>query len=87
MRMSMTRHASAWPQRLAGVLIVYERLIDDGRKVNAAGLLSSLNMFLMSTGGFTFTGADCIGWMKETGFRDIRVEPLMPDQSMVAGIK
>ena len=71
----------------AGALIVYERLIDDDRRVNAAGLLSSLQMLLASTGGFDFTGADCIGWMREIGFRDIRVEPLTADQSMVVGIK
>jgi hypothetical protein len=71
----------------AGALIVYERLIDDERRVNAAGLLSSLNMLLMSTGGFDFTGADCTGWMRETGFSDIRVELLTADQSMVVGIK
>ncbi|MDB5927845.1 MAG: O-methyltransferase family 2 [Betaproteobacteria bacterium] len=71
----------------AGALIVYERLIDDERRVNAAGLLSSLNMLLMSTGGFDFTGADCIVWMREAGFRDIRIEPLTADQSMVVGVK
>jgi hypothetical protein len=70
-----------------GALIVYERLIDDERRGNTVGLLSSLNMLLMSTGGFDFTGADCIGWMSETGFKDIRIEPLTVDQSMVVGIK
>ena len=44
-------------------------------------------MLLMRSGGFDFTGADCVGWMQETGFRDIRVEPLTADQSMVIGIK
>jgi len=71
----------------SGTLIVYERLIDDERRVNAVGLLASLQMLLASTGGFDFTGADCLGWMRETGFRDIRVEPLTADQSMVFGIK
>ena len=70
-----------------GALVVYERLIDDERRVNATGLLSSLNMLLMSAGGFDFTGAECMGWMRETGFRDIKVEPLTTDQSMVVGIK
>ncbi len=70
-----------------GALIVYERLIDDERRVNTTGLLSSLQMLLASTGGFDFTGADCIGWMQESGFRDIRVESLTADQSMVSGIK
>ncbi len=70
-----------------GALIVYERLIDDQRRTNAAALLASLNMLIMTAGGFDFTGADCVGWMRETGFRDMRVEPLASDQSMVVGIK
>jgi len=72
---------------LAGALIVYERLIDDERQVNAGGLLSSLQMLLASSGGFDFTGADCTNWMHETGFHDVRVEPLTRDESMVVGIK
>jgi O-methyltransferase/methyltransferase family protein len=71
----------------AGILIVYERLIDDKRRINVDGLLMSLHMLLVSPGGFDFTGADCIGWMRETGFRDIRVKPLTADQSMVVGTK
>ncbi len=70
-----------------GCLIVYERLIDDERRTNAAGLLASLNMLVMTSGGFDFTGADCIGWMRETGFRDMRVEALTDDQSMIVGTK
>jgi hypothetical protein len=70
-----------------GALVVYERLIDDERRVNATALLSSLQMLLGSSGGFDFTGADCIGWMENTGFKDIRIEPLTKDQSMVVGIK
>jgi hypothetical protein len=70
-----------------GALIVYERLIDDERRVNVAGLLSSLQMLLASNGGFDFTGADCIGWLREVGFRDIRLERLTEDQSMVSGVK
>ena len=42
---------------------------------------------VMTAGGFDFTGADCIAWMRETGFRDLRVEPLAAEQSMVVGIK
>jgi hypothetical protein len=68
-----------------GALIIYERLIDDKRRVNAAGLLASLNMLIMTAGGFDFTGADCIAWMLEVGFRDMRVDPLTSDQSMVVG--
>jgi len=71
----------------SGALIVYERLIDDERRVNAAAMLSSLNMLLMCEGGFDFTGADCGAWMQEAGFQNIRVEPLTNDQSMVIGFK
>jgi hypothetical protein len=70
-----------------GALIVYERLIDDERRANAAGLLASLNMLVMTSGGFDFTAADCIGWMRETGFRDMRVEALTEDQLMIVGTK
>jgi hypothetical protein len=73
--------------RAGGALIVYERLIDDDRRINATGLLDSLNMLVMTEGGFGFTGADCIGWMRETGFRDTRVEPLTSDQSMIVGVR
>ena len=36
---------------------------------NAFGLMMSLNMLIETPGGFDYTGADCIGWMKEAGFR------------------
>ena len=70
-----------------GTLIVNERLIDDDRRVNGDALLTSLNMLLVSTGGFNFTGADCVGWMGETGYRNIRVEALTATQSMIVGVK
>ena len=70
-----------------GALIVYERLIDDDRRVNAPALLASLNMLIMTAGGFDFTGADCIGWLREAGFRDVRMEPLTSEVSMLIGIK
>jgi hypothetical protein len=70
-----------------GALIVYERLIDDERRANPAGLLASLNMLIMTAGGFDFTGADCMGWMRGVGFRDIRVESLACGQSMVVGFR
>jgi hypothetical protein len=47
---------------LAGALIVYERMIDDGRQISAAGLLASLNMLIMTDGGFDYTPADLMGW-------------------------
>jgi len=47
----------------------------------------SRQMLLSGPGGFNFTATACIGWMRETGFRDIQLEPLTPDQSMVVGMK
>ncbi len=72
---------------VGGALIVYERLIDDERRVNAAGLLASLNMLVMTAGGFDYTGSDCIGWMRDVGFHDVYATPLTAEQSMVVGRK
>jgi O-methyltransferase domain/Dimerisation domain len=70
-----------------GAYIVYEAIIDDNRSKNAFGLLMSLNMLVETPGGFDYTGADCVGWMKEAGFRETRVEHLVGPDSMVIGIK
>ena len=70
-----------------GALIVYEAIIDDQRRLNAFGLLMSLNMLIETTDGFDYTGADCCGWMKKAGFRETRVEHLVGPDSMVVGIK
>lgn len=70
-----------------GALLVFESLIDDERRKNVFGLLMSLNMLIELPGGFDYTGADCCGWMKETGFRDTRVEHLAGPDSMVIGFK
>jgi hypothetical protein len=70
-----------------GALIVYESIIDDDRAKNAFGLLMSLNMLIETPGGFDYTGADCMGWMKDAGFRETRVEHLVGPDSMVIGIK
>jgi hypothetical protein len=70
-----------------GALIVYESIIDDDRSQNVFGLLMSLNMLIETPGGFDYTGADCMSWMKEVGFRETRVEHLAGPDSMVVGIK
>jgi 2-polyprenyl-3-methyl-5-hydroxy-6-metoxy-1,4-benzoquinol methylase len=70
-----------------GAVVVYESIIDDDRSKNAFGLMMSLNMLIETKGGFDYTGADCMGWMKEAGFRETRVEPLVGPDSMVVGIK
>jgi hypothetical protein len=70
-----------------GALIVFEALIDDGRRENTLGLLMSLNMLIETPGGFDYTGADCSRWMREAGFRQTRVEHLVGPDSMVIGFK
>jgi hypothetical protein len=70
-----------------GALVVYEAIIDDDRSKNAFGLMMSLNMLIETPGGFDYTGADCAAWMKDAGFSETRVEPLVGPDSMVIGIK
>jgi hypothetical protein len=70
-----------------GVLIVYERFIEDDRQSNAAGLLASLNMLVMTSGGSEVTAAHCIDLLEESGFRDMQTEMLGGDQRMVIGTK
>ncbi len=85
-KMILIRKAyEALPAR--GALIVYESIIDDDRSKNTFGLLMSLNMLIETSGGFDYTAADCMGWMKEAGFSETRVEHLTGPDSMVIGIK
>lgn len=70
-----------------GVLLVYEALIDEERRRNAFGLLMSLNMLLVTPGGFVYTGGECESWMREAGFARTRVEHLAGPDSMVVGVK
>jgi len=72
---------------IGGAFIAYDALIDDERKTNAFGLLMSLNMLIETPGGFDYTGADCVEWMKEAGFRDTYVQHLVGPDSMAVGIK
>ena len=84
-RMLIAKAYKALPK--GGAFLVFEALIDDGRRQNAFGLLMSLNMLIETPGGFDFTGADCSGWMREAGFRKTFVEHLAGPDSMVVGIK
>jgi len=84
-RMLVTKAYEALPE--GGVLLVYDSMIDDDRSKNVFGLLMSLNMLIETPGGFDYTGADCIGWMKDAGFKEARVEHLVGPDSMAVGIK
>ncbi len=70
-----------------GVFIAFEPVIDNDRRSNAVGLLTSLNMLIETRGGADYTFADCEGWMRDAGFRQTRHEHLAGPDSMVVGIK
>jgi hypothetical protein len=84
-RMLLEKSYDALPD--GGALIVYESLISEDRRSNPAGLLASLNMLLWTAGGLDFSSADCAQWMRDAGFRDIRVETLVGGESMIIGKK
>jgi hypothetical protein len=44
-------------------------------------------MLIETDGGFDYTGADRMGWMKEAGFRETCMQHLVGPDSMVVGIK
>lgn len=70
-----------------GSLIVYEFLIDDERRTHLPGLLMSLNMLIETRGGYDYTAADCIGWMRDAGFTDCDVVPLVGPHSAIIATK
>lgn len=84
-RMLISKAYDALPKD--GALLVYDAIIDDDRRKNAFGMLMSLNMLIETPGGFDYTGADCMEWMREAGFKETRVEHLVGPDSMVVGIK
>jgi O-methyltransferase domain/Dimerisation domain len=84
-RLLIRRAFEALPE--GGAFIVYDALIDDERRTNAFGLMMSLNMLIETPGGFDYTGADCCAWMREAGFREVRVQHLVGPDSMVVGIR
>ena len=56
-----------------GALVVVETLIDDARRKNAFGLLTSLNALIEIGDGFDYTGADFKKWAMDAGFRRVEV--------------
>jgi hypothetical protein len=84
-RLLLKKSLEALPK--GGRLIVYDAMIDNERRENTFGLLMSLNMLIETNGGFDYTGADCVGWMREAGFRDAYVERLTGTHSMAVATK
>ena len=55
---------------------------DDARQSSAPGLLSSLNLLIMTECGSDYTVADSIEWTRDMGFLDLRVERLTRELTM-----
>ena len=70
-----------------GAFVAVEHLIDDARRVNAFGLMMSLNMLIEFGDAFDFTGRDFNTWCTRVGFRETRVVPLTPNASAAVAYK
>lgn len=81
----ITRAYEALPD--GGAFIAIENVIDDARRENAFGLLSSLNMLIEIGDGFDYTGADFRGWCREVGFTRFDLIPLAGPTSAAVAYK
>lgn len=70
-----------------GVFVAIESLIDDGRRVNAFGLLLSLNMLIEFGDAFDYTGAEFRDWCLEAGFGRVVILPLTATASAAVAYK
>ena len=70
-----------------GALVVIESIIDDERRKNTFGLIMSLQMLLLTEGGFDFTAVDFDSWAREMGFKKTTPMPLDGNSSAVIAYK
>jgi SAM-dependent methyltransferase len=73
--------------RPGGAVLVYDPMLDEGRRTNVFGLLSSLNMLLETHAGFEYTASQCQDWMRAVGFRDVSSAHLAGPDTVVVGRK
>jgi len=73
--------------RPGGLLVAIENVIDDDRRVNAFGLLMSLNMLIELPGGFDYTGKQFDGWAHDAGFTHTDVRHLAGPTSAAIAYK
>ncbi len=59
-----------------GMLVAIENVIDDERRINAFGLLMSLNMLIEVPAGFDYTGAQFDRWARTAGFARTEIRHL-----------
>ena len=70
-----------------GALVVIDNIIDDDRRLNAFGLMMSLNMLIETQAGRDFTSAEFENWVKEAGFSRTELMPLNGPASAVIAFK
>ena len=70
-----------------GALVVFDAMIDDDRRHNLGGLFMSLNMLIETRDGFDYTTEQGRQWLRQAGFKQVRVEPLAASDWMVVGYK
>lgn len=70
----LTKAFEALPS--GGALVAVENVIDDERRSNMVGLLTSLSMLLETPGGFDYTFEQFEGWAAEAGFGRSELRPL-----------
>jgi hypothetical protein len=70
-----------------GAFVAIENLIDDERRINAFGLMTSLNMLIEFGDAFDFTGRDFDGWCRKIGFRRTEMIPLRGPASAAVAYK
>jgi hypothetical protein len=69
-----------------GLLLVYDRMIDDDRP-DLFVLSLSLTFMLTSPGGSEYRVQECQAWMRDAGFADSWAEPILEDHVLVTGRK
>jgi SAM-dependent methyltransferase len=72
--------------RPGGQVLIYDRMIDDGRS-DPERLLSSLHMRLVSQDGSEYRIADCQAWLRLAGFTGSTARPLLGTHTLVVGTK
>jgi 3-hydroxy-5-methyl-1-naphthoate 3-O-methyltransferase len=55
-----------------GTIAIQEFLVDEQRAKNVMGLLFAVNMLVATDDGDTFTFEEIAGWLRESGFVDVR---------------
>ncbi|CAM3691774.1 methyltransferase [Kibdelosporangium persicum] len=62
--------------RPGGVVVIYDRMIDDDRRRNVTGLLGCLNLLVVTPGGSEYTVAECRAYAAAAGFGETTTLPL-----------